>query len=139
MSLTPTATATDPSPAYSPTMHSTLVCIDQKTQKKTQTSSKQHKTKTSRGMPILLILSLTRNIQSTRKRAFQTWTYYRQTDIATNRLNRPRGQFSDNLSFFGSISRFFSSNCTVYNDFFDITSRKLFDPPCTTLKNHGSF
>ena len=36
LSLTPTATATEPPPAYSPIMHSRLVCKEPKTKKKLQ-------------------------------------------------------------------------------------------------------
>ena len=38
---------------------------------------------------------LTRSLQSTGKRGFQMWAGFRQTDIATYRLNRPRGKFSE--------------------------------------------
>ena len=47
LSLTPTAIARDPPPAFSPTMHSRLVCKDPNM---------------SKGMPILAILSLTRSL-----------------------------------------------------------------------------
>ena len=45
--LMPTATATDPAPAHSPTMHSRLVCIDQnpkniKLQKNQQNNQEQN-------------------------------------------------------------------------------------------------
>ena len=44
---------------------------------------------TVRHPPILAILSLTRSLQSTDKWRFKMWTGYRQTDIATYRLNWP--------------------------------------------------
>ena len=79
LSLTPTATATDPFPANSPIMHSRLV------RKKTQKFQKQKNIKTakaqkSRGMPILAIHSLTRNLQSTGKRGFHDGTHTHTTD-----------------------------------------------------------
>ena len=47
-------------------------------------------------MPILAIHSSTISLQSTGKQGFQTLTGYRKTDIATYRLNQPRGRFSEN-------------------------------------------
>ena len=95
LSLTPTTTASNNPPAKSPTMHSRLV------QKNFKERAQKNKTKTSRGMPILAIHSMTRSLQSTRKRGFQTWTDKKTdrevTDIATFKLNRPRGQISENL------------------------------------------
>ena len=98
LSLPPTATATDPPPDNSTTMHSRLVCKDPKTQKKIkrqkiiEKKKEEKKEKTSRGMPILAISSLTRSLWSTGKWGFKTWTGYLQTDIATYRL----GPFSEN-------------------------------------------
>ena len=66
LSLTPTATVTDPPPANSPTMPSMLICKDPKTQK-INLNTKNHgncKNKNmSRGMPILAILSSTRSLK----------------------------------------------------------------------------
>ena len=67
LSITPTVTATDPPPAYSPTMHSRLILKDLKIIKKIQNTKKSQNgnknKKTSRGMPILAIRSLTRSLQ----------------------------------------------------------------------------
>ena len=86
LSLTPTATATNPPPANSPIiMHSRLVCKDPKTRNnfKRQKSSKRQKLKMSRGMPILVIYSLTRSLQFTGKQGFQEGTDNIVTDIVT--------------------------------------------------------
>ena len=99
LSLTPTAT--DPPPLWTS-------CKDPKTSEffSNLTDHRNGKNpKISRGMQILEILSLTRSLQSTRKRGFQAWTE-RQTDrhlvmdITTYRLNRPtRGRFSESLTY----------------------------------------
>ena len=52
LSLTPTATATDPPPGSSPIMHMWLVPNDPKTQKNYKTQKIIETTKMSRGMPI---------------------------------------------------------------------------------------
>ena len=100
-SLTATATATDPPPSISPTMHSRLVHKDPK-KPKHKKSLKRQKPK-SRGVQKLVIHSLTRSLQSTGKWGFQTWTDRQTdrqvTDIATYRLNRHRGQFSEHCCF----------------------------------------
>ena len=94
LSLTPTATATDPSPANSPIMHSRLVCQPNfSPSSKAQSHWNNKKTNTSRGMPILPIRSSTRSLQFTGKRGFHDG---RQTDnLRTSRLrawlNQPSG------------------------------------------------
>ena len=45
---------------------------------------------------IFLIRSSTKSFQSIVKWGFQEGTDNKQTDIATYKLNRPRGQFSEN-------------------------------------------
>ena len=77
LSLMPKATATDPPPANSPTMHSRMVGKDQKNQNKNlnkREREKKCKSKMSRGRPNLRLRSLTRSLQSTGKRCLQTWT-----------------------------------------------------------------
>ena len=72
---------------------SCVICWFGKTQKRIfQTAKnllKQQKPKTSRGMPILAIRSLTRSLQYTGKRVFRegTHTHRQHTDIATYMLN----------------------------------------------------
>ena len=63
MSLTSTATASNPFPAYSPTMHSMLVCK--------HPNVETFRIKVSSSESILAIRSLNRSIQSTRKKCFQ--------------------------------------------------------------------
>ena len=83
LSLLPTATATDPPPADSPTMHNRLVLKDQTTQTIKNSKSHQNRktTKISRSMPTLLICSLTRSVLSTRK---QVSKHGRQADGQCN-------------------------------------------------------
>ena len=71
-----TATATNPPLPISPTMHSSLVCEDPKTQKyfKTQKNHWKGNKKNSRGLPGLSIRSSTRTLHYTLKQGFQTWT-----------------------------------------------------------------
>ena len=78
MSLTPTATATDPPAANSLPMHSSLVCKDPKTKQSLKHSGNKQSS---------------RSLQSNGKQGFKEGTN-KQTDIATYRLNRPRGRFS---------------------------------------------
>ena len=76
LSLMPTATATFHPPANSPTMHSRLVCKDQKKTKNAKNQLSLLKIKLSSRYPILAIVSLTRGLQSTRKCGFQEGTTY---------------------------------------------------------------
>ena len=97
-SLTPTATAKDPFPGNSPTMHSKLIPEDQKTQNKVKMQKiMETATKTWRGMPILVIASSTRSLQSRGEQGFQERTD-KVTDIPTYRFNRSRDRFSENAN-----------------------------------------
>ena len=94
-SLTPAAPATDPPSANSPIMHSRQFCKDPKQIQRAKNHRYYKNPQMSRGMPKLTICSSTRAVQSTRKRVFgngtHKHTHRRLTDIATYRLNRPRG------------------------------------------------
>ena len=68
------------------------------------------------GRPILAICSLTRSLQSTGKWVFHYGTN-RQMDIATSRLNWPKGRFSENKEPFATSQLGFQTgrdhnNCT---------------------------
>ena len=100
LSLMPTATATDPPPTNSPFMQSWLVGKDPKKIK--NQNSKYHwnnnNLKTSKGMQILAICSLTRCLQSTGKRVFRNGKHG-HTDWRTSRLRDwigPEGRCSEN-------------------------------------------
>ena len=82
LSLLPTATAID-LPLLTPPL-----CTERKDPPKLKISKRkkslrQRIPKMYRGIPILVICSLTRSLQSTGKLGLQAWTVYRQTDIAT--------------------------------------------------------
>ena len=79
LSIMPTVTATDPPPANSPIMHSRLVPKDPK-----KNQRKKGRRKISRCMSIETIRSLTRSLQSTRKRAYWDGTHTHMTDGHSN-------------------------------------------------------
>ena len=78
LSLTQTATATDPPPANSPFVQSRLVHKDPQIQKNIEKKKNiwnEKILKRSRGMPILAVRSLSRSLQFTKKRVFRDGTY----------------------------------------------------------------
>ena len=74
-------------------MHSRLVCKNSNTQKnvKTLISWKRQNPEINTGIVILVICSLNRCTQSTRKQVFRYGTDRQPTDIVTLRLNPPSG------------------------------------------------
>ena len=113
LSPAPTATATDPVPNNSPIMQSRLFQQDPKQYPETKKSSKLSPTKGVLSFAILAIRSWTRGLQLSRFRLRMegTTTHPQETDIATYRLNRPMGRFSEN----GSIRTCTWSNEPCFN------------------------
>ena len=97
LSLTLTATASDPSPAKSPIIHSRLVRKDPRPKNAKYHWNNQNP-KTSVGIPIIGICFSTRNLQSTGKQVFCDGTSTHTHNIQTS---RPRDwiflQFSSNV------------------------------------------
>ena len=100
LSLTPTAIATDPPPAFSATMQIRLVRKDQKKTKKKKEKKNHQNLLTSRGMPLLAIHTLNRSFKI--KLFGPNWQLCamvtdRTTDIGTARQNWPWRWFSENV------------------------------------------